>query len=184
MFATLSDIGYEGVQEIDAWYWMGELPLFDFLTIKGGARYEEFVLQTFLQPDDEDYGRSLEPNRAPAALTPLDDGSGFEEDADYHRKDVLPSIGLDLNPFEKVMLRLNYAETVAKQQFKELVPIRQREYAGAPVFAGNPDLKASPVENLDIRLDYTPYAGGLVFYPIFKEITDPIEYFLGIDSIN
>ena len=183
MFATLSDIGYEGVQEIDAWYWMGELPLFDFLTIKGGARYEEFKLQTFLQPDDEDYGRSLAPNRAPAALTP--DGSGFEEDADYHRKDVLPSIGLDLNPFEKVMLRLNYAETVAKQQFKELVPIRQREYAGAPVFAGNPDLKASPVENLDIRLDYTPYAGGLVSVSHFqKEITDPIEYFLGIDSIN
>ena len=183
MFASRVDIGYEGVQELDAWYWMGELPILDFLSIKGGARYEKFTLQTFLNPDDIMTARVLKPNSAPAGVTP--EGDGYAEDVDYSRSDVLPSVGFDLRPLEKVALRFNWAKTVAKQQFKEIVPIRQREYAGAPVFAGNPALKASPVENIDFRLDYTPYPGGLISASFFqKDITDPIEYFLGIDSIN
>ena len=181
-YSSQGDVGYAGVQDLDAWYYMAEFPVFDFLTLKGGVRHEEFTLQTFLKPDDARIAKIVKEGEA-TALLQSDGQGGFIEDADYHRVDDLPSVGFDLTPIEKVILRFNWAQTVAKQQFKEVVPIIQREYAGADAFVGNPDLRASPVDNLDFRLDYTPYPGGLVSASFFyKDITDPIEYYQGQDN--
>jgi outer membrane receptor protein involved in Fe transport len=74
-------------------------------------------------------------------------------------------------------LRGSYSETVARQTFKELSPIQQMEYLGGDVFVGNPGLQMSAVKNYDLRLDYTPYEGGLVSLSYFyKDIKNPIEY--------
>jgi outer membrane receptor protein involved in Fe transport len=82
-----------------------------------------------------------------------------------------------LTPLEQVTLRGNYAETVARQTFKELTPIQQTEYLGGDVFIGNPFLRMSALRNYDLRLDYAPYEGGLVSASWFlKHIDDPIEY--------
>jgi hypothetical protein len=53
----------------------------------------------------------------------------------------------------------------------------QQEYLGAPLFIENPNLGMSSLKNYDLRLDYTPYEGGLVSLSWFnKDIDDPIEY--------
>ena len=100
-----------------------------------------------------------------------------DADVDFEQDDVLPSIGLEYKPVEQVTLRAAYSETVARQTFKELTPILQQEYLGGPIFIGNPDLGMSALKNYDLRVDYTPYEGGLVSVSWFhKDIEDPIEY--------
>lgn len=66
---------------------------------------------------------------------------------------------------------------MARQTFKELSPIQQVEYLGGDVFIGNPELAMSALDNYDLRIDYAPYAGGLISLSYFyKDITKPIEY--------
>jgi hypothetical protein len=53
------------------------------------------------------------------------------------------------------------------------------------VFIGNPDLEMSALDNYDLRLDYTPYEGGLVSLSWFhKDIEDPIEYVQRLAGFN
>ena len=74
-------------------------------------------------------------------------------------------------------MRASYSQTVARQTFKELTPILQQEYAGGPVFIGNPELQMSALKNYDLRVDYVPYDGALVSGSWFrKDLEDPIEY--------
>lgn len=106
----------------------------------------------------------------PTRLNPGDADVAFSQD------DVLPSIAAAYTPFESVTLRGSYSETVARQTFKELSPIQQMDFLGGDVFIGNPDLGMSALKNYDVRLDYTPYEGGLVSLSYFyKDIKDPIE---------
>tara|TARA_A100001015_G_scaffold108648_1_gene120523 strand:+ start:2002 stop:5301 length:3300 start_codon:yes stop_codon:yes gene_type:complete len=181
VYSSFADIQYDGEQNLDAFYYMLDLPVADYLTLRGGFRHEEFELKTFLEPDNFDFARTLLPSGGLGLLNRV--GDGYAQDADYSRKDQLPSFGFDLNPYDKVTFRFNYAETVAKQQFKELVPIIQRKYVGTDPFYGNPDLQASPVANVDYRFDYTPYPGGLFSFSYFtKDIDDPIQYYKGQDD--
>jgi len=55
--------------------------------------------------------------------------------------------------------------------------VLQQEYLGGPIFIGNPELRMSELDNIDVRLDYTPYEGWLVSGSVFyKSVLDPIEY--------
>ena len=181
IYSAFSDIQYDGEQNLDAYFYMIDLPVTDYLTLRGGYRHEEFELKTFLDPDNLEFARTIYPNGGLGLL--IEEGDGYQQDAEYSRKDQLPSFGFDLNPFDNITFRFNYAETVAKQQFKEVVPVIQRKYIGADPFYGNSDLRASPVKNFDYRLDYTPYPGGLLSLSYFsKDIDDPIQYYKGQDD--
>jgi TonB-dependent receptor len=112
----------------------------------------------------------------PGGSTPLQMTAGAA-DVTFKQRDFLPSIGFQFKPIKQVTMRGSYSETVARQTFKELSPIQQAEYLGGPVFIGNPDLKMSALKNYDLRLDYTPYDGGLVSVSYFyKDVRLPIEY--------
>jgi TonB-dependent receptor len=90
---------------------------------------------------------------------------------------VLPSVGLVVKASDEVTVRGSFSRTVARQTFKELTPIVQQEYLGAPVFVGNPDLQMSALENYDLRVDYTTEDNGLLSASWFqKYVDDPIEY--------
>jgi outer membrane receptor protein involved in Fe transport len=163
------DVDYRGEQRISAWYGMMELPIWEQLSIIGGARLEETRLSIVNTPEQD--ATYFPPGAtAPVALTP---GAA---DVDFRQSDVLPSIGFRFEPLEWVTLRGSYAETLARQTFKELTPIQQQEFLGGSVFIGNPDLVPARVENLDFRLDLTPVEGGLVSVSWFrKDIEDVIE---------
>jgi outer membrane receptor protein involved in Fe transport len=164
------DVDYSGKQEINAVYGMADMPLTEYISVIGGARYETTDL-SIVNTAEADAVWFPPGSSAPVALTP---GAA---DVDFAREDLLPSIGLLMKPLEAVTFRASYSETVARQTYKELTPIQQQEFLGGDIFIGNPALKMSAVQNWDLRLDWNPGAGSLLSASWFyKEIQDPIEY--------
>lgn len=164
------DVDYSGEQNIQAFYGMLDLPLTEKWNVIGGARFESTELSVVNDP--EALALWFPPgSTSPTALNPGDADVDFEQDS------VLPSIGLVYRPVDSVMVRASYSETIARQTFKEVTPIIQQEFLGGPIFIGNPDLGQASLENADLRVDYTPYQGGLVSVSWFgKWVEDPIEY--------
>ncbi len=167
---SLFDVDYRGDQKISAWYTMLDLPLTSSVSVLGGARFESTDIGIVNFPEEE--ATWFPPGaEAPVKLNPGDADVAFEQD------DVLPSVGLVYEPLETVTVRGSYSQTVARQTFKELTPVIQQEFLGGPIFIGNPDLEMSSVKNYDLRIDHTPYEGGLISISWFnKDIEDPIEY--------
>ena len=167
ILATEIDVDYKAEQKISAVYYMLDVPLCPFFKVLGGQRVEKTDLSIVLNPDTEVY--------AP-------DGKGGSEyltakDFGVEQQDILPALGFELKPHDKLTIRASYSETVARQTFKEMTPIQQMEYLGGDVFIGNSDLTMSAVKNYDLRADYTPFDGSLVSASWFKkEIRNPIEY--------
>jgi len=164
------DVDYQGKQDLTAWYLMMDFPLTSSLNLIGGLRFERTRIS--ISNDPEADATWLPPGASgPVTLNPGDADVSFAQD------DILPSIGFVLTPLKPVTLRGSYTETVARQTFKELSPIQQQEFLGGDVFIGNPDLMMSALKNVDLRLDYTPYPGGLISASWFyKDIKDPIEF--------
>jgi len=168
--ASDQDVDYTGNQDITAFYYMVDLPLTSYVKVIGGARHESTDLEITNHPES-DNAQYLPPS-----------GTGWtrfgpEADVSYSQDDVLPAIGIEVKPLDKVKVRASYSETVARQTFKELSPVMQMEYLGADIFVGNSELAMSALENYDLRIDYEPYAGGLISASWFhKDIADPIEY--------
>ncbi|HWB19702.1 MAG TPA: TonB-dependent receptor [Phycisphaerales bacterium] len=164
------DVDYDGDQKISASYAMADVPLTSWFNVIGGARWESTRIG--IVNFAEENATWFPPGAlAGVALNPGD------ADVDFKQNDLLPSIGLVFKPLKPVTLRASYSETVARQTFKELTPILQQEYLGGDIFIGNPDLQMSALKNYDLRLDYTPYDGGLLSASYFhKDITGPIEY--------
>lgn len=168
--ASDEDVDYSGEQKIMAGYYMVDLPLTSFVKVIGGTRYESTDLETVNKP------KGLNAQYLPPGGTGWT-AFGPEADVTYEQDDVLPSIGIEIVPVEKIKLRASYSETVARQTFKELSPVMQMEYLGADIFVGNPQLQMSALENYDLRFDYEPYAGGLFSVSWFhKDVKAPIEY--------
>jgi len=168
---SLYDVGYDGHQDITAWYGMVDLPVWSFVNIVGGVRFESTELAVDSRPASA-FARYFDTDTLGWVTLQGSDAQHIR----YSQNDVLPSLGMELRPIKPVVLRASYAQTVARQTFKELSPVAQSEYFGGDVFVGNPDLKMSSLENYDLRMDYTPYPGGLLSFSWFyKTIKDPIE---------
>ena len=167
------DIDYAGSQRIRAYYLMGELPLLSSLTVWGGVRWEESDVSVTLDPEA---GALRAPPLGGSSNALLDFRTPGVADASRSRLDPLPAVGFAYNPIPELKLRGSYAETLARQTFRELSSALQFEFLGGPVFIGNPDLTVAEIQNYDLRADYTPYAGGLVSVSWFaKELKNPIE---------
>lgn len=168
--ASATDVDYKGRQRILGTYVMADLPLTKTIDVIGGVRWENSHTSVVLSPE--------------SGATWLPEGQGQETsltagDADVHfaSYDVLPSAAIVFRPLSYATLRTSYAETIARQTFKELTPILNQEYLGGPIFIGNPDLQIAHLRNYDVRLDLTPIEGGLFSVSWFKkDIEDPIEY--------
>jgi hypothetical protein len=176
--AAETDVDYVGTQDIYAYYGMLDLPITSWLSIVGGARYEETKIGIVNEAEDD---ATWYPKGA-TAPTQLNPG---EADVQYRQDDWLPSVGLTMGPLEGFTFRAAYSETVARQTFKELSPILQQEFLGGPIFIGNPELRMSALKNYDLRLDYNGDYGTFVSVSWFKkDIEDPIEYVQRIVSFD
>ena len=166
------DVDYDGEQEIKAWYWMADIPLSERVNVIGGARYESTNIKVEVTPDPFATWYDLE----------TESFIGFEDDpdaanVDFDQDDMLPAAGIVYEAVDGLTLRGSYSRTIARQTFKELTPVVQQEYLGAPIFIGNPGLHMSELENYDLRVDFVPYEGALLSASWFrKEIDEPIEY--------
>ncbi|MBN1974646.1 MAG: TonB-dependent receptor [Sedimentisphaerales bacterium] len=173
IFPGDTDVDYKGDQDISAWYYMLDMPLFSNFNVIGGHRFEKTELTVINEAEQNAFWNP--PGLGSTVITPGFYPNGA--DVQFKQDDILPSIGFEYTPTKPVKLRGSYSETVARQTFKELTPIQQMEYLGADVFIGFPGLKMSSLKNYDLSVDYTPYTGGLVSLSYFyKDIKDPIEY--------
>jgi outer membrane receptor protein involved in Fe transport len=170
IFAATTDVDYTGTQKISAAYSMLDIPITNALKAAAGLRFESTELGIINDPEADAFW--LPPDTG--SITQLLPG---DADVAFKQDDFLPSLMLEYNPIDDLILRAAYNETVARQTFKELSPILQQDYLGGPIFIGNPGLGMSAVKNYDLRADYTPYEGALVSASWFKkDLKDPIEY--------
>lgn len=165
------DVDYKAELQVSAWYLMTDMPITERLNLVGGIRFESTDIS--LQNDAEELAFWFP--RGGTGITTFESDPDAA-DVDFSQRDALPSIALIATPLDKFTVRASYSQTVARQTFKELTPILQQEFLGGPIFIGDPGLKMSELKNYDLRLDYTPFAGGLMSASYFKkDIKDPIE---------
>ncbi|QHI70038.1 TonB-dependent receptor [Tichowtungia aerotolerans] len=168
------DVNYDGKQNVSAWYYMAEIPVFSFFKLMGGARFEKTDISTTMRDVDPD-AKLYIPKYNYSSVNFA--GNEGDANASVKQNDVLPALGFEFTPHEKITVRGSYTETIARMTFKELAPIQQVEEIGDDIFVGNPDLGLSSLKNYDLRFDYNPYPGGLISLSWFyKKIKDPIDY--------
>ena len=89
--------------------------------------------------------------------------------------DVLPSFHAKYNVHENANLRFSYARAINRPSFFEIVPysIINEDYKEK----GNPDLKHTVADNVDLRYEFFPKSSEQFMVGLFyKNIQNPIEY--------
>ncbi|MEL6429668.1 MAG: TonB-dependent receptor, partial [Planctomycetota bacterium] len=167
--ASEEDADYDGSIDIAAWYGMVEVPVSDSLRFIGGARVETTDIGVTI--DAEDFVTWIPPGASgPAQLLPGD------ADVDQKERSLLPALTAIWDATDRIVVRAAVSKTIARQTFRELTPIIQREFQGGPIFLGNPELRIAELDNYDLRVDYEPTDSTFLSTSIFhKEITNPIE---------
>lgn len=95
--------------------------------------------------------------------------------------DLLPSINLKYKLNDLINLRASYFSSISRPSFYEITPYRYQGDDWNEI--GNPYLKHTTANNLDVRFEYFPHANEQILIGAFyKNIHDPIEY--GFSFVN
>lgn len=142
---------YDGEQALWAGYGMVDLQITPDLRLVAGARYETTQMT------------------ATSLDTTVDRG-----ELDTH--DVLPSANLIYSLTDRMNLRAAYGRTLARPTFRELAPYASFNFVGDYIFIGNPGLKRTLTDNLDLRWEWFMRPGELVAVSgFYKDFRNPIE---------
>ena len=99
--------------------------------------------------------------------------------------DVLPSLTLNYRPTFDHALRFSVSRTLARPEYRELVPFRTRVALAGEDQIGNPELVRTLIDNADIRWEWYPRAGELLSAAVFaKQFHNPIERVLVASNTN
>jgi TonB-dependent receptor len=132
---------------------MTEVALHDRVRLIGGARYERDALTV----------------NATSTL-------GLPVETRNEWVDVLPSATLNLSLGDYQNLRLSVSRTLARPEYRELVPIKSRDVLNGDDLEGNPDLARTRIENADLRWEWYPASGEVFSIGLFaKRFHSPIE---------
>ncbi len=155
-------LNYDATENIGAVYAMATID-WDKLHVIGGVRYENTHFSW-------------------ANQVPVDAQAGHTGSIKYY--DVLPSAGIKYSFTKNQALRLSYYSAISRPNFYEVVPHITLEAEDDYSEQGNPNLRHSTSDNLDLKYEY--YFSGIdqilagVFY---KKIKDPIEFALNNGNI-
>jgi len=152
---------YSATENINAEYLQFKFNLFDKLQLLGGVRIEN-TWQNY--------------NTAEPVTFPQRNGT-------ISYTDVLPSIHLKYQLSDIQNIRLSYFASVARPGFGEVVPYHiDGEYYDE---IGNPYLRHTTANNYDLRYELFPGGADQILVGAFyKDITDPIEYFVVRDGAS
>jgi hypothetical protein len=90
--------------------------------------------------------------------------------------DPLPSLNLIFNLSEKQAIRLVYAKTVNRPEFRELAPSNWYEPDTRFIYYGNDSLQRTRIQNFDLRYEFYPGMGQLFSVSgFYKTFDKPIE---------
>ncbi|HEX4935592.1 MAG TPA: TonB-dependent receptor, partial [Gemmatimonadaceae bacterium] len=144
---------YSASDRLAAGYLMAELALSERLRLITGARYEQDRLEV-------------------GAQSTL--GAPVRSTRDW--KDVLPSAALNIKLSEYQNLRLSASQTLARPEYRELVPIKSRDVLNGDDLEGNPDLQRTRIQNADVRWELYPTQDEVLSVGVFaKRFDQPIE---------
>ncbi len=139
-------------------YAMADIPLFENLRLVTGVRYEisgQFV-ENYVDNSESD--------------------ARWYKSGEAEYRDLLPSFNLTWQLVENMNLRLAYNRTIARPVFRELAPYASWDYKGGYRVVGNPDLKRTAIDNIDLRWEYFFAPGEIIsFSAFYKYFRDPIE---------
>jgi outer membrane receptor protein involved in Fe transport len=122
---------YVAKDKLSAGYVMAELGLTDRVRLITGARYETDQLVV----------------NASSTL-----GNPVQTTNDW--TDVLPSAALNIELTDYQNLRLSVSRTLARPEYRELVPIKSRDVLNGDDLQGNPDLQRTRIDNVDLRWEF------------------------------
>jgi len=148
---------YTGERTIEAGYLMGEIPVFNRLTVIGGARVEPTDLRVQALPDSV---------------------------GQIEEFDVLPSLNLKYELNDNMNLRLAGTQTLARPTFREIAPYPGFDFIQGEVIIGNPDLNRTLITNVDLRWEWFTGPGEILAASVYyKTMENPIEKaFIGSSS--
>ena len=154
---TLSEIvspidSYTATSSTNSAYAMLDNKLGKNLRIVWGARVEQFNLD--LSTKDNDPANKAKRNYV----------------------DILPSANLTYSLTEKTNLRASYSRTLARPEFREMARAQYYDYEILATIVGDPTLKKSSIDNLDLRLEFYPSAGQIISISgFYKKFQNAIE---------
>lgn len=91
-------------------------------------------------------------------------------------RDFLPSINFVYALTGKMNIRLSYAQTINRPEFRELAPFIFYEFVSNYTYEGQETLQRAKVKNYDFRYEFFPGKAQLFSVSAFyKEFTNPIE---------
>ena len=106
------------------------------------------------------------------------DNNGKPLKIDNPVNSFLPSINMSYSIGKKSLLRLAYAKTLNRPEFREIAPFAYYDFVFNNVLFGNPDLKTPEINNFDLRWENYPASGELISIGVFyKSFTNPIEQY-------
>lgn len=144
---------YAAKDELSAGYLMAEVGLTNRVRLITGARYESDQLVV-------------------DATSTL--GQPVRTRNDW--TDLLPSAALNIELTEVQNLRLSVSRTLARPEYRELVPIKSRDVLNGDDLEGNPNLERTRIDNLDLRWEWYPASGEVLSLGLFaKRFAKPIE---------
>ncbi len=147
---------YTAVQEIDAYYLSLDWLWTDVLRLTIGARDET--------------------NFQEVRTFNLIDPNSVDSEASIDTSDLLPSVSGLWFINEDSQLRLIYAETVSRPDFRELSTAPFNDPLIDTISVGNPDLVPASITNYDIRYEYYFSATEIFSVALFaKDFVTPIE---------
>jgi outer membrane receptor protein involved in Fe transport len=90
--------------------------------------------------------------------------------------DFLPSVNFVYAVTPKMNVRLSYAETINRPEFRELAPFLFLDYVTSYVYEGTNSLKRAKIKNYDFRYEFFPGKAQVFSVSAFyKDFTNPIE---------
>jgi hypothetical protein len=87
-----------------------------------------------------------------------------------------PSFNSSFNLNEKNLLRLAYAHTINRPEFREVSPLSYYDFTEKFSVRGNPNLKDASIQNVDFRFEHYPTPNEtFTLAAFFKHFNNPIE---------
>lgn len=146
---------YNSESKNEAFYLSSELKFSEFVKAVIGARFETYQLRYT--------GEDLL-------------GTKFENDLFLDDKDLFPNLNLIISPNEKSNIRAAYYKTTARPTFREASSAYLIDPVTETFFLGNPDIKSSYIDNIDLRYEIFGTNSEMFAFSIFsKNFKDPIE---------
>jgi len=102
-----------------------------------------------------------------------------KEIVDQQYLDILPSLNLTYSLSDKANLRAAYFRSIARPELRELTNVSYYDYELSATMNGNPNLKRTQIDNIDLRYEFFPRSGEVISFSLFyKQFHNAIENFV------